>query len=288
MLHMVSASTGEVVSHLARPSPSWLSAVPLADSRIEQAACLVRVPTEVVKQRSQTSAKGTPGGSWAMAQNVWRTYGVRGFYRGFGSTVAREVRDSCLYGVTRLLTIGAGGTDPVHMLAVPAVRAAETIPRATENTDRPRRRFAGDRGGRVWEPRGRSRGRIDDAARRRQDADHAFDQGEWRGTSPVCAPARCPGKLTALDRTLLPQATASPSPSASLPSAPTPASTSFPTVLRQIYTEEGIRALFAGVVPRVIWISAGGAVFLGVYESSKKALQGRAAGLAALERERRD
>jgi solute carrier family 25 (mitochondrial S-adenosylmethionine transporter), member 26 len=36
--------------------------------------------------------------------------------------------------------------------------------------------------------------------------------------------------------------------------------------LRQIYLSEGIRALFAGVVPRTMWISAGGAVFLGMYE----------------------
>lgn len=35
---------------------------------------------------------------------------------------------------------------------------------------------------------------------------------------------------------------------------------------KQIYVSEGGRALFAGVVPRTLWISAGGAVFLGVYE----------------------
>ena len=36
--------------------------------------------------------------------------------------------------------------------------------------------------------------------------------------------------------------------------------------LRQIYLSEGIPALFAGVIPRTLWISAGGAVFLGMYE----------------------
>lgn len=36
--------------------------------------------------------------------------------------------------------------------------------------------------------------------------------------------------------------------------------------LTQIYRQEGAKALFAGVVPRTMWISAGGAVFLGVYE----------------------
>ena len=37
---------------------------------------------------------------------------------------------------------------------------------------------------------------------------------------------------------------------------------------RSIYTEEGVKALFSGVVPRTLWISAGGAVFLGAYEAS--------------------
>jgi solute carrier family 25 (mitochondrial S-adenosylmethionine transporter), member 26 len=36
--------------------------------------------------------------------------------------------------------------------------------------------------------------------------------------------------------------------------------------LRQIYLSEGVHALFAGVLPRTMWISAGGAVFLGMYE----------------------
>ena len=41
---------------------------------------------------------------------------------------------------------------------------------------------------------------------------------------------------------------------------------SIPTRIKQIYANEGLKALFAGVVPRTLWISAGGAVFLGVYE----------------------
>ena len=36
--------------------------------------------------------------------------------------------------------------------------------------------------------------------------------------------------------------------------------------LKDIYATEGVGALFAGAVPRTLWISAGGAVFLGVYE----------------------
>ena len=41
-----------------------------------------------------------------------------------------------------------------------------------------------------------------------------------------------------------------------------------------VYREEGLRVLFSGVVPRVMWISVGGAVFLGVYEAAKKTLEG--------------
>lgn len=53
---------------------------------------MIRVPTEVVKQRSQTSTVKGQNGSWTVAKQVWQTAGVKGFYRGFGSTVAREVR----------------------------------------------------------------------------------------------------------------------------------------------------------------------------------------------------
>ncbi|GAW01054.1 mitochondrial carrier [Lentinula edodes] len=48
---------------------------------------------------------------------------------------------------------------------------------------------------------------------------------------------------------------------------PTLPSPSLLSRFRTIYVEEGTRALFAGVAPRTMWISAGGAVFLGVYEN---------------------
>ncbi|KAG6036012.1 hypothetical protein E4U41_005846, partial [Claviceps citrina] len=37
-------------------------------------------------------------------------------------------------------------------------------------------------------------------------------------------------------------------------------------VLSSILREEGWRPLFAGLVPRVTWISVGGAIFLGSYQ----------------------
>ncbi|XP_060067545.1 mitochondrial S-adenosylmethionine carrier protein-like [Ylistrum balloti] len=36
--------------------------------------------------------------------------------------------------------------------------------------------------------------------------------------------------------------------------------------LKTVYAEKGVQGLFAGLVPRVTWISIGGAVFLGVYD----------------------
>jgi solute carrier family 25 S-adenosylmethionine transporter 26 len=40
--------------------------------------------------------------------------------------------------------------------------------------------------------------------------------------------------------------------------------------MRRIVAEEGSRALFSGLGPRVMWISIGGSIFLGVYEKAVK------------------
>lgn len=46
-----------------------------------------------------------------------------------------------------------------------------------------------------------------------------------------------------------------------------------PTLLH-IYRMEGMRGLYKGLVPRVIWISMGGAVFLGSFEIGVRTLEG--------------
>lgn len=51
-----------------------------------------------------------------------------------------------------------------------------------------------------------------------------------------------------------------------------PYSTNFVTTISRIAKEEGPSALFRGVAPRVMWISIGGAIFLGVYERAKQIL----------------
>lgn len=42
--------------------------------------------------------------------------------------------------------------------------------------------------------------------------------------------------------------------------------------LRVVKNEKGVKGLFAGVVPRVLWISLGAAIFLGSYEEANKLL----------------
>uniref|UniRef100_A0A8C5FT46 Mitochondrial S-adenosylmethionine carrier protein n=1 Tax=Gadus morhua TaxID=8049 RepID=A0A8C5FT46_GADMO len=60
----------------------------LAASLGEVVACLIRVPTEVVKQRTQASPSST---TYQMLLATLREEGVRGLYRGYRSTVLREV-----------------------------------------------------------------------------------------------------------------------------------------------------------------------------------------------------
>lgn len=62
--HMVAASLGEIV------------------------ACLIRVPTEVVKQRTQASPSSS---TYQMLLATLREEGVKGLYRGYRSTVLREI-----------------------------------------------------------------------------------------------------------------------------------------------------------------------------------------------------
>lgn len=42
------------------------------------------------------------------------------------------------------------------------------------------------------------------------------------------------------------------------------------SVAKRIYYERGIKGLFAGFTPRVLWITIGGYIFFGVYDFSKQ------------------
>jgi solute carrier family 25 S-adenosylmethionine transporter 26 len=67
-IHMLAASIGEVI------------------------ACIVRVPTEVIKQRMQAGSGGAARASmWDTFSSLWRTEGVQGLYKGFNITIMREI-----------------------------------------------------------------------------------------------------------------------------------------------------------------------------------------------------
>ncbi|GAA5830397.1 hypothetical protein JCM5353_002429 [Sporobolomyces roseus] len=197
LLHMLSASGGEI------------------------AACMIRVPTEVVKQRSQTNTTKGQNGSWIVAKDVWKKGGLKGFYRGFGSTVAREIPFTCLqfplYERLKLL-LAQHRTTTKQVSDLPAYEAAVCGS------------LAGGVAAALTTPLDVVKTRI--------------MLGQNQGGSLIASMSvqSKPGGIL--------------------------------STMRAIYTIEGPKSLFKGIVPRVIWISLGGAVFLGVYEQGKKLLGG--------------
>lgn len=173
----------------------------------EVAACLIRVPTEVIKTRTQTSTYGASGqSSLSAAKLILANDGWRGFYRGFGPTIMREIPFTSLqfpfYELLKSKLSKKLHRKPLyaHEAAICGSIAGGTAAALTTPLDVLKTRVMLDlRDSSVSSLRGR---------------------------------------------------------------------------LREIYVSEGTGALFAGIVPRTLWISAGGAVFLGVYEWAVHGLMG--------------
>jgi len=182
--HMLSASVGEVV------------------------ACLIRVPTEVIKTRTQTSTYGPlVTSSWASAKQVLKTDGFAGFYRGFFTTIIREI--------------------PFTSIQFPLYEFLKH--------------------------------RLSRALRGRQL--YAYEAAMCGSAAGAVAAAVTTPLDVLKTRVML--------------DLRNPSIEKLPSLLtrfKNIYASEGIKALFAGVVPRTLWISAGGAVFLGVYEQAVQTL----------------
>lgn len=199
----------------------------LAASAGEIAACAVRVPTEVIKQRAQA---GQHGGSSANAlrhilgQRAAIGLGgvLRELYRGWGITVMREVPFTILqfplweglkaWGRERRVRTGRGlfGDVAVHGAAGPSgvgeVGAAESGLYGS---------LAGGFAAAVTTPLDVLKTRVMLSAQRESMAQ----------------------------------------------------------IVRGILKENGVRPFFAGIGPRVMWISAGGAIFLGSYQWAVNALE---------------
>ena len=178
----------------------------------EVAACAIRVPTEVVKQRAQ--ALQSPS-SLAALRSIWalrKPHGTLGgmgilgvwreMYRGWGITVFREV--------------------PFTVIQFP-----------------------------LWEI-------MKERRRRTQGRDSV--SGWESGIFGSIAGAVAAGVTTPLD-VLKTRMMLAKERQAMIP------------LLVSIFSESGPRAFFAGLGPRVLWISAGGAIFLGSYQWAYNALQ---------------
>ncbi|KAI8963017.1 mitochondrial carrier [Daldinia sp. FL1419] len=184
----------------------------LAASLGEVAACAVRVPTEVVKQRAQA---GLHGGSSAAALGAilsqYRHIGFTGvwreLYRGWGITVMREV--------------------PFTVIQFPLWEALKGWGR--------RRKGLGN-------------GNVEVSA----------GESALYGSASGAIAA---GVTTPLDvlktRVMLSKERES-----------------VFVVLKDLLGNHGIRPFFSGIGPRVMWISAGGAIFLGSYQWAVNALRG--------------
>jgi len=193
----------------------------LAASVGEVAACAVRVPTEVVKQRAQARQYDRSVDALAAIVRQYRSIGVVGvwreLYRGWSVTIMREV--------------------PFTIIQFP-----------------------------LWE------GLKKWAASRKGDTRLVLDRRKG-GSTPEgvtalesavfgsVAGAMAAGLTTPLDvlKTRLMLAREK---------------VSALEMLSRILRDSGPRAFFAGIGPRVLWISAGGAIFLGSYQWAINALGG--------------
>ncbi|KAM3497907.1 hypothetical protein MY10362_008755 [Beauveria mimosiformis] len=179
----------------------------MAASLGEVAACAVRVPTEVVKQRAQA---GQHGGSSARAlrailrspggiPSVWRE-----LYRGWGITVFREV--------------------PFTVIQFPLWE-----------------------GMKAWRRRQRQDGSGSGSVTTSQVT--AAESALFGSVAGAVAAAATTPLDVLKTRVML-----------------SPERVSVAAVFGRMAREEGVRPFFAGVAPRVTWISIGGAIFLGSYQ----------------------
>ncbi|KAI9221171.1 S-adenosylmethionine transporter [Blastocladiella britannica] len=76
------------------PDERYAPAVHMASASLgEVSACVIRVPTEVVKQRLQA---GRYNSTTTALTSIFRAEGLAGFYRGYLSTVMREIPFTCI------------------------------------------------------------------------------------------------------------------------------------------------------------------------------------------------
>ncbi|WVQ96020.1 hypothetical protein IAU59_003120 [Kwoniella sp. CBS 9459] len=198
-----------------------------AASGAEYVSCLIRVPTEVVKSRTQTGAYGQGKGSLHSAMSTMKFEGIRGFYRGFGITIAREI--------------------PFTSIQFPLYEFLKSVLS---------KQYLGGRRPTSYEAAlcGSVAGGFAAAVTTPLDVVKTRVMLEARTSGPL--PPAPSASASAATTTIPPPQARQPSPSV----------LSFPPRLLAILRNEGPSALFRGWQPRCFAISLGGAVFLGIYD----------------------
>lgn len=221
----------------------------VAASIAEVAACLIRVPTEVIKSRQQTMTYGKGTTTFQAFKKVFREAGIRGYYRGFGSTVGREIPFTCIQ-------------FPLY--------------------ERLKLEMARSRA------QSQSMLRGDDAYQAVSDQELIRNLPTWQaGLAGSIAGAIAAGLTTPLDvvktRIMLHTKHAAVTTPGASSTAAAGAATMAETLPRGVNTNiiptllhightEGIKTLFSGFLPRTMWIGLGGAVFLGTFDAGIKTL----------------
>lgn len=175
----------------------------------EVMACTVRVPVDVVKQRAQTNAGTTT--SFSVFRKCLSEEGIRGLFRGYHSTVLREIPFSLIQfplweGMKRQVVSYRRGTTDSTEVATGLEGACCGF-------------ISGGIAAAVTTPLDVAKTRIMLAQQKDQVAQGRVLQ-----------------------------------------------------VLTNCVRQEGVRSLFAGVVPRTVFISFGGFIFLGTYEQAQRFL----------------
>ncbi|CAG8434350.1 1361_t:CDS:2 [Diversispora eburnea] len=175
---------------------------------IHMAACITRTPTEVIKSRMQTKLYSSTS---LAIKTIYKQEGFFGFYRGFLSTILREIPFTCLqFPLYEYLKV---------MVARYAKRKkAEPWEAAICGS------IAGGTAAAITTPLDVIKTRLMLSDKNQIMHNHSHNYL---------------GVLNTFNR---------------------------------ILSEEGPKSLFKGIGPRVLWISIGGYIFLGVYEKSKKTL----------------
>ncbi|PWN29631.1 mitochondrial carrier [Jaminaea rosea] len=204
----------------------------MAASAGEVAACLVRVPTEVVKSRFQAGVYGKDINVASAISKILAREGPRGLWKGYGTTVAREIPFTCiqfpLYERLKLVLLERYRISNPDATSLPPYQAALVGS------------FSGAIAAGTTTP-------LDVVKTRLMLAERSREQGGQpvKGVVAGGPPRARPG----VNQRFLP-------------------------TLLHVWETDGIKGLYRGVLPRIVWIGLGGAVFLGSFEVGVRALEG--------------